>query len=480
MSETETPTQEVPDQLSDILLVLNKQTKKIEAVKGIGKDGELETVPPLKKNENQFMKVDKHGDIFSNFFSNFFSQLKNPTNFSFFKVPAQLATKTADDIQKAIDSPSDKGKDLLEKFEVPVDIKKTESHNHSNMDNTQNANPQESEYRYKVEEIDWKTMDNLGLTKEKLEKNNHLDDLLKGYKTNELVPISLNLGTAIVRFDAKLQLQKNAEEKVVMAMHGIRQEPSLAYPFFGHQFTKEDKDNLLKTGNMGRVVELNFSKENPNVPSILSIDNKTNEIISLRTDKIKIPEEIKGVKLDEDQKKTLLEGKSLYLVDMISKKGEPFSADVQFNAAKRYVEILFDRSKSNVLAQNTAQNTTQEAPKVFRGKELSAEDYKKFNAGERVFVSGLIDKKQKPYSGYITFDKNTGKTDWSFPDRNKVDKVEPSEAHKTQVAVNSDGKTNEATKNISDPLKSGQTNPDSKKQQQEQSDKPAKTRGVRR
>ncbi|MBO9676387.1 MAG: DUF3945 domain-containing protein [Sphingobacteriaceae bacterium] len=481
MSETENTQQKIPEQLSDILLVLNKETMKIEVVKEMDKDGNLKTVPPLKENENQFMKVDKHGDIFSNFFSNFWNQLKNPTNFSFFKVPASSAAETANEIQKAVDKPSEEGRELLSKFEVPVGSiqeKQTENQNNNNMENTQNSTPPVSEYRYKVDEIDWETMSKLGLNREKLEKNNLLDGLLKGYKTNDLVPISLNLGTAITRLDARLSLQRNAEGNVVMAIHGIRKEPSLSYPYYGHEFSKEDKDNLLKTGNMGRIVGLTYPNATEKIPSIISIDKKTNEIIALRADRIKIPDEMKGVKLNDEQKKILMEGKPLYLVDMISNKGEPFSANVQFNAEKRYVEILFERDKSNVLTLND-----KEASKVFRGKELTDEEYQKFKEGEKIYVSGLVDRKGKPYNAYITFDKNTGKTDFSFPDKNKLqDKAEPAESHKTQVAVNSEGKTNEATKNSNDPLNSGQTNPDNKKQQREQekANKPAKTRGVRR
>ena len=70
---------EIPpqEQFSDILLVHDKRKNKIKVVKSVGKDGELKTISPIKKNESQFMRVDKHGDLFSNFFSNFFHQLKN-------------------------------------------------------------------------------------------------------------------------------------------------------------------------------------------------------------------------------------------------------------------------------------------------------------------------------------------------------------------------------------------------------------------
>ena len=52
MSEETTNKQEMPEQLSDILLVLDKEKMKIQAVKSIDENGEMETVDPTKKNQN--------------------------------------------------------------------------------------------------------------------------------------------------------------------------------------------------------------------------------------------------------------------------------------------------------------------------------------------------------------------------------------------------------------------------------------------
>lgn len=485
MSEETTNKQEMPEQLSDILLVLDKEKKKIQAVKSIDENGKMETVDPTKKNRSQFMRVDKHGDFFSNFFSNFFSQLKNPTNFSFFKVPEPIAVEKAKEIQKQVDKPTLDGEKVMKEHEVKPEPKpEQKQENKKDMETTQNK-PETSEYRFQPEQIDWETMNNLGLGKERLEKMNLLDPLLRGYKTNELVPISVNLGGAIVRTDARLSLQPNEDGQVVAAIHGVRKEPNLNFEFFGHKFNEEDKKNLLETGNMGRVVDLKNTKTGELMPSIISVDRLTNELIALKTDFIKIPDEIKGVKLNEKQKQTLMEGKPLQLDGMISKKGTEFSATVQFNADKRYVEFMFDRSNSNQQAQSRGQNNQQsqpqEAPKTFRGKELTDEQHKDFEAGQTVYIDGLRDKKGQPYQGYITFNKDTGKTGFEFPNQYK-ERVKPTEAHKTQTAVNSEGKTNEATKNINEPLKSGQQRPKNK-QQQEQQEKPkapAKSKGVKR
>ncbi|MBJ2126347.1 DUF3945 domain-containing protein [Flavobacterium sp. IB48] len=481
MSEQILDKPQSPEQLSEILLVMDKAKKKIQAVTGIDENGNLKTIDPTKKNQNQFMRVDKQGDFFSNFFSNFFSQLKNPTNFSFFKVPAPLAINMAKEMQKQVDNPTPEGEKQMAQHEVKAEPNENNNkqENKNSMETTQTT-PETGEYRYKPEQIDWETMNNLGLSKEKLEKLNLLDPLLRGYKTNELVPVSLNLGTAVTRMDARLSLQQGDEGQVVVAIHGIRKEPNLNYAFFGHEFSKEDKDNLLQTGNMGRVVNLTNPKTNETLPSIISVDRLTNELVALRTDFIKMPEQIKGVKLSEEQKQTLTEGKPLYIEGMISKKGAAFDATVQYNADKRFVEFLFDRGNSNKQMQGSEQNQSQEAPKIFRDKELDNEQYQKFKDGQTVYVSGLIDKKGKEYNGYITFNKETHKIDFSFQNPNKIkEQAKPTEAHKTQTAVNSEGKTNEATKNIKEPLKSGQKNPDSEKQQEQQEgiETPAKSKG---
>jgi hypothetical protein len=156
---------------------------------------------------------------------------------------------------------------------------------------------------------------------------------------------------------------------------------------------------------------------------------------------------------------------------------------VQFNADKRYVEFIFNNNQNQQQAQQQNQSIQQgqnkdgEAPRVFRGKELEDAQYDKFKAGQTVYVDGLVDGKGKAYQGYITFNKETSKTEFSFTNPNKLkEKAKPSEDHKVQKAVNSDGKTNEATKNIKEPLESKQQQPVNK-QQEEQQKKPTRSKG---
>ena len=467
----------------DTLLVLNIHNNTIEMVKGIDKEGNLQTVPPENKKENdQLVRVDKHGDLFSNFFSNFYRQLKNPTHFNFFKVLEYDAVDTAKDLQQYVDQASPEEREQLKEYEIlpkntnPLKNQKTMENNTDNQ-----------EYRFQPEQIDWKTMEKFGLTQEKLEKMNALDPLLRGYKTNTLIPITINLGAAVSKMDVRLSLQEGDTGDIGIKLHGIRREPNLNLKFLGHEFSEEDKKNLMENGNMGRVVDLVNPKTDEIIPSVISRDRLTNELVAYRAEYMKIPDEIKGIKLDEHQKQILLEGKPLYLEGMTSTKGTTFDATVQFNADKRYVEFIFDNNQKQQHShsqnehssqnQNQNQNKNSEPPRVFRDKELDDKQYKKLKAGETVYVSGLVDSKGKEYQGYIIFNKDTAKTDFSFTNPNKLrEKAQPSEAHKTQKAVNTDGKTNEATKNVKEPLQSKQQEP-ANKQQQEQQKKPARSRG---
>src|SRR3712207_7468411 len=78
----------------------------------------------------------------------------------------------------------------------------------------------------------------------------------------------------------------------------------------------------------------------------------------------------------------------------------------------------------------------------------------------------MIDKEGNSFNAYVRMDKEQNRPrfyKWNPDKSQKNGKVEAvAEEHKTQVAVNNDGKTNEATKNVKEPLKTGQTQPDRK------------------
>jgi hypothetical protein len=116
----------------------------------------------------------------------------------------------------------------------------------------------------------------------------------------------------------------------------------------------------------------------------------------LRTDFIKIPDEIKGVKLNDEQKQTLMEGKPLYLEGMISKKERSFRQRYSLMRTNDMLSSCLTEAKQSASA-NTKQHKQSAKPtagssKTFRGKELDDEQYNKFKAGQTIYIE-LKDKK---------------------------------------------------------------------------------------
>ena len=103
----------------DVLLVLDKQQGKVSAVKGIDKDGNLQTVPPTAAHGGEFMQVDRNGDIFSNLVSNFYRKYQDTAGLELFNVRVSEAEKTAKVIEDNHLNPTPRGDGLTEMLRVP-------------------------------------------------------------------------------------------------------------------------------------------------------------------------------------------------------------------------------------------------------------------------------------------------------------------------------------------------------------------------
>ncbi|KGL51706.1 hypothetical protein HQ29_06900 [Porphyromonas canoris] len=479
------------EQMMEILLVFDKEKKTINAVKGIDENGELQTVPPKQEHNNDFLKVDKQGNALENFLKNFFNQLKDPTRFSFFKIAPEDTERTVKIIQENIKNPTPAADEILDKIRIEPKEPKPEVPKEST---TQEQKPADTnKYFIDPNKINWDDLKNLGITKEQLEKSKALEPMLRGYKSPSTFPIEANFGSMVMKTDARLSFRPDSEGNVVLAIHGIRKEPELDRPFFGHQFTDEDKKNLRETGNIGRIVDVKNYRTSELVPSFISIDKQTNELVSMKASSLKLPDEIKGVKLDEKQKAALMEGKAVFLENMISAKNKPFSAFVQVNAEKRSLEFIFpEKEQKHTQQQGQQQRNDQpegvRIPKSLAGVELSDKQQADLRADKTIYVKGLKDKEGQEYNAYVKVNHEKGKLDfYKFnPDKakEKAKEITPANEHKTQVAVNSEGKTNEATKHTKEPLKPGQATPTGEqkkkweeKKEEQKPDKPKKSQG---
>ena len=283
----------------EVLLVKDQKGENLKAVTGTDEKGGLKTVPPTAEHEQSFLKFDKHSNALENFLSNFMRQFKNPTPLNFFKVPFESAVASArvlSEMLKAPDVPSNK--EMLDSARInPADYAGEQKQSFQSID---------------PDKVKWEQFEQMGVSRESLEKGKHLEDLLQ-YRKTPLIPISIKIGEVSLYTDARLSLKASGDGTFIPVVHAIRKEPQLEREFFGHTFTDEDKKALKETGNLGRTVELTFPGKDEPTRSFVNIDRLTNDIIALSADRVCIPDEIKGVKLSDEQKKELSEGRSIYI-----------------------------------------------------------------------------------------------------------------------------------------------------------------------
>lgn len=401
-------------QMSDIVLVLDKMELLIQAVSEINKNGKYSTVPADKEHQNSFLKIDRYATFFENFLKNFWSQLKDPTHFGLFTMKEDEFDKP--EVKQAIEDlaagkKTNAVEDFLKKYEIVPKNQTEQSINNQNQEEMAKKNQtqqpvveandqqQNSQYRYNESMINWDQLKNFGISRDYLQEKGLLDSMLKGYKTNQLVPINLNFGSAVLRTDARLSLQQSNTGEVVLAIHGIRKQPELERPYFGHIFSEEDKKNLLETGNMGRVVELK-GRNGEYIPSFISLDKMTNEVVAMRAENVYIPNEIKGVQLTDQEKNDLREGKKVYIEGMTAKSGNEFNAHIQVSAERRGIDFIFENDR---IFNRTA----------LGGVELTKQQIEDLNAGKAIFVEDMQRKDGELFSSYVKLDEATGRPNYT-------------------------------------------------------------------
>ena len=110
------------------------------------------------------------------------------------------------------------------------------------------------------------------------------------------------------------------------------------------------------------------------------------------------------------------------------------------------------------------------------GVDFTEQQKADYVAGKAVKLENVTDKQGFHATMYIRFNPEKGRPYRYDTNPDNAQKVAPSNESRTQVAVNSEGKTNEATKNLNEPLRKGQTAPKDTAQQQQQ-EKPQKKTG---
>lgn len=422
------------EQFSELLMVHNKNDPKagLGVVSRVDGKGNFKTVPPDGKNENSFLKFDKNSSILENFIKNFWSQLKEPTHFRLLRMTYNDYKRNRQAIKDLAEGKQTNAvKEFLKHYEIRPKKQEeqqstNEKENASMAKKKQQEEPQPQQqpeqhtqveqaaqgmegqptdeqqapvYRYNENMIDWEALGKVGVSKEMLEQSGALDSMLKGYKTNKTIPLTLNIdGVMTAKLDARLSFI-STDGQVILGVHGIRKEPELSRPYFGHNFTEEEKKNLRESGNLGHPVDLNL-RGGTYEKCLVSIDRNTNELVAVRQENVLIPNSIKGVTLDPDEIAKLKNGEPVFVDGMTSAKGKEFSATLQYSAERRGIEFIFPKD------QGFNQQT-------LGGVQLSPNQLKMLSEGHTILVEDMKRTNGELFSAFVTLDSVTGKPNYT-------------------------------------------------------------------
>ena len=442
-----------------------KEAGKLSVVSGIDDKGNLKTTEAIAANQAAFLKFNNKDGLLKNFMSNFLRQFNDPSRFGLYKVLANNVEQGVDNLRTMLQNrEKPESKQQLTEIGVSLDDYLPKKKNATVIDESK---------------IDWKQLDNLGLTRERLEQSGELEKMLSWQKSN-LVTIAVPIGDTTIYTEARLAFRTDDSGNVGLAIHPLRKEPQLDFPYMGYKFSPEEKEQLLATGNLGKTIEVTPKNGNA-FSAYVSIDPQTNEIVALRADRVNIPKEIKGVTLSDAQYKDLVEGKAVKVEGMTAKSGKSFNATLQVNAEKKGIEFIFDNNRG--FKERQQQTQQQGAPHKLCGLELSEKQREALDSGRTLYLKNMVDKEGKSFNAYVRMDKEQNRPrfyKWNPDKKQETGKekvVAVAEEHKTQVAVNNHGKTNEATKNVKEPLKTGQTQPTAAQKQKQDENKQKKSRG---
>ena len=512
----------------DVLVVRDEKTGEISVVAGLNADGSPKRIPAKAENAQSFLQFDRHGDVLDNFFKNFFRQCKEPSRFGFYRVAADQADKLLEVIKDLLKDP-DGNKEMLaphkvdtsgyekkvqeeqaaekpeQKQEEPKKQEEMEQKNEQNQESPQQTQGNRGYQPIDESKINWQELEEKwGVKRDDLEKSGDLTKMLN-YGKSDLVRVSPNFGGEAFELDARLSFKKDSEGNVSLVPHFIRKEQKLD-EYKEHKFSDEDRKNLRETGNLGRVVDIVDRETGEIIPSFISIDRKTNEITDIPANKVRIPERIGKTEITKQEQDMLRAGLPVRDKLIERKDGRKFVTTLQVNVEQRGVEFVpgtgrsprtaqtqetkGDTSKSQAQGgENAAQTKKEQRRNTWTNEDGSIRPISKWSgvsftdqqkadyvAGKTVKLENVTDKQGFHATMYIKFNPEKGRPYRYDTNPDNAQQVAPSNESRTQVAVNNDGKTNEATKNLREPLQKGQTAPKDDRQQQQQ-EKPQKKTG---
>ncbi len=427
-----------------VLIAKNNETGETGAVKGLKQDGTPDMTASKTAGLSDLVVFNIHKNPLEAFLSNFVRQCKNPSMFGFYKVDADTVNSVGPVVEDALKDP-DKNKELLAEAKVEVKAENRRSH------------------AIDEAKINWQELkDKWGIDRDALEKSGDLREMLHNRKSR-LVTITPTFYGRKTEAAARLSFRADADGNIKVIPYFIRKEPDLSQEFKGVKFTDEDKHNLLTTGNLGRLADVVDKETGEVVPSFVSIDRMTNELLSVPAKQIYVKKTVGQTELSMAEIGILKSGKAIPDKKITDRNGKEHTVTLQINADKRDIEFVNVSKPQKQSTWLTEDGRIRPITK-WSGVPMSEQQQSDYVAGKTVVLENMVDKEGKPCTVYLTFNREKQRPNTSYKDPRNAQDITPANESRTQMAVNNDGRTDEATKKIREPLDRGQTAPKNEEQ----------------
>ena len=432
------------------MLVQNADDGRLQAVTGVDRDGNIQTADPTDQNVASLLNVNTQDSALEAFFKKFMEQAQNPVHTGIF-----VMTENA--LNKLIRIDFDP--EILENYRI---------------DPSERLQTQEQRQfePLDVTKIDLADMEKKGIRMEDIEP--HLKAMSYGHKSNGLVEMNPELENGMrVSTKGRVSLEEQADGSLRVVPHYWQERPDLDAPFHGVLLDEEAKTNLMNT--RARIKEADLSE---------------------------------GKQMDfYGGGKVLLEGYT-------TRAGYKRDAYIQIDAAERNYSFTYDGLDRNRYAQENKEIYRQKAAEKNGRQETTAserqptltihrtilkasvpkEAYDQWTEAvndpskradvKAFYIKGMVkDGQGEPFNAWVKPNFERNKMDffrWN-PDRAKRQgaEVKPAVESRTQVAVNSEGKTVEAVKGVKEPLKQGQQEATPTQKKNYRSSKKSNSKGVK-
>lgn len=479
-----------------VMLVEDAKSGQLKAVTDVDKDGNIQTVDPVKANLASLLNVNTHDSVLEAFFKKMMEQADNPAHSGLSNTINKIFIMTESVFNKLVkmDFPPEE----LEKYRVDpaAELAARQGQNPKVQQGGGDTTSQSAFQPMDVSKIDRADLERKGIGWEAVEP--HLKAMSYGHKSNALVEMNPEMEPGGMRIPTKgrISLEEQPDGSIKAIPHYYQDKPNLDAPLHGVVLDGEAKANLTATGNAGKVIELELTPGKKE-PCYVTLDRLTNGLEILPVSRIGPIDKIKGIELTEGQQLDFAAGRKVLVEGMTSRSGTKFDGYVQVNASDRKFDFTYDGLDRNRYAQENKEIRRQKKaegretkkevsggddkrevfiPKKLLGAQLDEKQVKSLEAGKATYVKAMMkDGQDQPFNAWVKPNYEKGKLDfykWN-PDyaRKQGATVKPATESKTQVAVNSEGKTNEATKKVDKPLKPGQQKPTDAQQKKQDENK---------